>query len=185
MTTLFFKVLTLIMLLVPQQSDKGTIILEDFSKNRLEWRAIHDVVMGGLSSGTMELTPDNKGVFSGEVSLDNKGGFASMRAMLPEIDMEGKESISIRVKGDGHTYSLRLRNNEDFDGISYALSFPTIENEWQELTFKISNFEPTFRGRILYNVKRLKAEDIRQVGLLISDKQEGPFRLEIDHISMN
>ena len=40
-------------------------------------------------------------------------------------------------------------------------------------------FVPTFRGRVLTDVPPLNPAGVVSVGLLISDKQEGPFKLEL------
>ena len=44
------------------------------------WQAIDDRVMGGVSASHMRHDPAGHGVFAGEVSLENNGGFASVRA---------------------------------------------------------------------------------------------------------
>ena len=38
---------------------------------------------------------------------------------------------------------------------------------------------PTFRGRILTDVPPLNPAKVSSVGFLISDKQKGPFKLEV------
>lgn len=43
------------------------------------WYIVDDVVMGGRSSGTFTLNEDGHGVFAGNVSLENNGGFSSVR----------------------------------------------------------------------------------------------------------
>lgn len=44
------------------------------------------------------------------------------------------------------------------------------------------DFVPTYRGRILRDVPPIDPGVIRQLGFLIADKVEGPFRLEVDWI---
>mgnify|MGYP001300270260 CR=1 FL=1 len=43
------------------------------------WMVVDDIVMGGRSSGLFRLDKDGHGVFTGEVSLENNGGFSSVR----------------------------------------------------------------------------------------------------------
>ena len=50
-------------------------------------------------------------------------------------------------------------------------------SEEHRLAFK--DFVPTFRGRILTDVPPLNPTKATSVGLLISDQQEGPFKLEV------
>ena len=56
-------------------------VLVNFTEEEdVRWRIVNDGVMGGLSSSDLELTKDRTAIFSGFVSLDNNGGFASVRA---------------------------------------------------------------------------------------------------------
>jgi monofunctional biosynthetic peptidoglycan transglycosylase len=41
---------------------------------------------------------------------------------------------------------------------------------------------PTFRGRVLTDVRTLNPAKVSAVGFLIADKQVGPFRLEVASI---
>ena len=77
-------------------------MIENFTKsNHLNWAVINDGVMGGRSEGNMEILPGHKGRFSGNVSLENNGGFTSVRAMLTNIDLGDISALKIKVKGDG------------------------------------------------------------------------------------
>ena len=96
-----------------------TLSIISFERDDLvEWVAIHDVVMGGVSSGGIERTEENTGIFSGELSLENNGGFASVRALVGRQDLSSFEGLEIRVRGDGRRYQLRLRMDDRFDGIA-------------------------------------------------------------------
>ena len=138
--------------------------------------------MGGLSSSGLKQSSNETAIFSGNVSLENNGGFASVRAYLRNIDLTNHSGIIIRVKGDGKDYNFRIRTDSRFDGASYSLKFKTESEKWIEIKLPFSKFVPTFRGRILRNVKPIDPEEIRQIGILISDYQAGGFQLEIDWI---
>jgi hypothetical protein len=147
-----------------------------------EWVTIDDVVMGGVSSSKFFINPDGTATFSGTVSPDNNGGFASARASL-ENDFKDFEGVIIFVKGDGNIYSLRFRTNENFNGISYQAKFKTEAGEWKEYKIPFSDFKPTFRGNTLSNKPKLESKDIKQIGILIADKQFGKFELNIEWVS--
>jgi NADH dehydrogenase [ubiquinone] 1 alpha subcomplex assembly factor 1 len=160
-------------------------MIEDFDlKNHLNWKVINDGVMGGISESKFEILPNQTGQFSGMVSLENNGGFASVRAMLRDSISGNFEKIILRVNGDGKTYSFRIRTDENFDGVTYASSFTTKNDEWTEHEFSPDDFIPTFRGRTLNNVPRLNGQQIKQIGFLISEKQAGSFNLIIDWIKV-
>ena len=160
------------------------VILFDFASNDAvsAWRTVNDTVMGGISSGRIERSADGKTVFTGEVSLENNGGFASVQG--PEIQQPLGEfgGILIRVKGDGKRYKCGLRTDDLFDGVSHQASFETAPGEWQVVQIPFTGFIPTYHGMQLPEDKRLQREHIRKLGFLISDRQKGLFRLEIDWI---
>ncbi len=162
-----------------------TAMKHQFPASELSWRIVNDGVMGGLSQSQMELTGENRAHFHGTVSLENNGGFASTRAELPEELRKGVTAIRIRVKGDGQRYSLRLRPEGKLGRVSYRAYFETEAGQWQEFTFSLSNFTPTFRGRVLTNVPSLENQTLEEIGFLIADKQEGQFELLIDWIEMD
>jgi hypothetical protein len=146
-----------------------------------EWTTVNDVVMGGISESRFEINSDSTATFSGTVSPDNNGGFASVRSSL-DNEFKDFEGAIIRVKGDGNIYSLRFRTDKNFDGISYQAKLETNSGEWKEYKIPFSNFKPTFRGRTLSNKPELESKDIKQIGILIADKQFGKFELMIDWI---
>jgi len=154
----------------------------DFRTTCLNWANIDDVVMGGVSDSSMQLTPDGTAVFGGNLSLENSGGFASARTVLEQRDYAEFDGFRIRVKGDGKRYSFRARNDDRFDGVVYKSDFETVPGEWMEIELQFAAFKPSFRGRILDDVSPLDSSNIAQIGLLISNKQDGAFRLEIDRI---
>ena len=146
-----------------------------------EWTTVNDVVMGGVSDSKFQINSDSTATFSGTVSPDNNGGFASARTSLKN-EFKDFEGVIIRVKGDGNIYSLRFRTDKNFDGISYQAKFKTDSGEWKEYKIPLSDFKPTFRGKTLSNKPKLESKDIKQIGILIADKQFGKFELVIDWI---
>ena len=160
------------------------IVLIDFSTPRLgNWTIVNDGVMGGRSASSLELTDDGTAMFSGFLSLENNGGFASTRALFDYLDLTGFDGILLRVKGDGRRYQLRIRTNGNFDGVAYSSEFSTDAGAWTEVSLPFSEFRPTFRGRIPRGLGPLDPSSIRQIGFLIGDKIEAPFQLEIAWIS--
>ena len=147
------------------------------------WNIINDGVMGGVSSSAFRVSVDAGGaVFSGNLSLENNGGFASVRTFSRNFQLEGFRGVALRVKGDGNTYSFRLWTNDNFDGISYQAKFKTVKGKWMEVVLPFSDFVPTFRGRVLRDVPQLQPQKIQQIGILIADKQSGRFELLIEWI---
>jgi monofunctional biosynthetic peptidoglycan transglycosylase len=160
------------------------VILFDFASNDAisVWRPVNDTVMGGISSSRMERSPDGKAVFTGEISLENNGGFASVQGPEIQQPLGAFEGIAIRVKGDGKRYKCGLRTDDLFDGVSHQAGFKTKTGEWQIVKIPFTDFIPTYHGRRLSNDKRMTPGLIKKLGFLISERQDGAFRLEIDWI---
>ncbi len=144
------------------------------------WYVVNDSVMGGISNSQVLYENDNL-VFTGNVSLANNGGFASIRTLL-DVQSQDITKIMLRVKGDGQTYQLRLRTNEYMDGAAYTRSFSTTKNEWLNIEFLPEDFQLTYRGRLLEQQPTISFKDIKQLGFMIAGKQAGEFRLEVEKI---
>ncbi|MBT4317799.1 MAG: CIA30 family protein [Candidatus Marinimicrobia bacterium] len=163
---------------------EGEVIMEDFdSKNLLNWKIVNDSVMGGRSDATLKLKNNLYGVFNGYLSLQNNGGFSSIRAYYPP-DLTDVKSITIRIKGDGRQYSFRVRGNTS-NWASYTHTFNTVKNKWIEKELMIKDFYPLYRGYYLNDMPLLSEMVIKEIGIMLSDKQTGPFELEIDWIRAN
>ncbi|MEM1121473.1 MAG: CIA30 family protein [Bacteroidota bacterium] len=160
------------------------MILTDFKTDPLEWQIVNDGVMGGISQSQMEVLENGIGRFSGIVSLENNGGFASIRAPLSKKPNKPFQKIQLKVKGDGQRYSFRIKTDDYFDGVTYKNDFTTQKGEWSIIKLAIKDFIPVWRGRQLTNIKPLDPLKMRQVGLLISDKQAGNFALLVDWIKL-
>jgi len=143
------------------------------------WQAINDGVMGGVSSGRMVQTADGLR-FEGELSLENNGGFASVRRSV-EDDLATATGVRLVVRGDGRTYQFRLRQDDRFDGIAWRAEFST-SDDWQTVTLSFDEFVPVFRGRRVLDAGPLEPADIRQIGFMLADKTPGPFTLDIRSI---
>lgn len=146
---------------------------------------VNDSVMGGRSVSEFNIHKD-KAVYSGSVSLENNGGFASIRMIWPFDLTEVSEQptvLGLTVRGDGKSYQFRLRTNRGFDGAAYSYQFDTIADLQQTIYIPVDQFIPTFRGRVLRNMPELKLSDVQQMGILIADYQVGTF--SIDLLSLN
>ena len=165
-------------------ASNSTMALFDFKNpaDLRDWRIVNDDVMGGLSQGEIIMTDDHTAVFQGNISLSNNGGFSSARTSPRLHNLANLKGIVVHLKGDGRQYQLRLRTDDAFDGISYRHHFSTKRDEWITIFAAFEDFVPVFRGRVMKDVEPLAPDKIKQVGFLLSDKQAGPFRLEVDWI---
>lgn len=147
-----------------------------------DWAIVNDGVMGGLSISEFVDSGAGFAVFRGDLSLENNGGFASVRGIVPIGAMESHRGLALRVRGDGRSYQVRLRTNRRFDGVAYMAEFTTQAGTWQTIEIPFEAFEATYRGRKPSGTPDLVPGEVRQLGLLIGDKVEGPFRLDVEWI---
>lgn len=145
---------------------------------------VNDGVMGGRSSSRLELADEGFAVFSGNVSLENNGGFASVRLPIPPRAMAGATHLVLRVRGDGQRYQARLRSGRQWDGVSWAAEFEASRSGWVTVEMPLDGFEPTFRGYRPRRAGPVAPAEVGQVGIMITDKQVGPFRLEIEWVGV-
>ena len=145
------------------------------------WTTVNDPVMGGRSTSTVAFG-DGGLVFSGDISLENNGGFASARGPVdPDIGSRaaGATSLSVRALGDGKTYVLKVETGQPW---SYIQRFSTQAGVRRAYDLPVGNFESV--GRFLDPVPAppLDPSAINRVSLYILDKQEGPFQLIVSVI---
>jgi NADH dehydrogenase [ubiquinone] 1 alpha subcomplex assembly factor 1 len=162
-------------------------ILIDFSETVANsWQIVNDNVMGGISRSSFRMHGDGYAVFSGTVSLENNGGFASVRVQARSAaDLSEFKGLSVRVFGDGKTYCLRLRTVENgrLTWYSYETRFRTKIGEWETYFLPFSDFKAEFRGTPVRGNPKLNADAVAEIGFMIQDKQEGSFRLGVSKLS--
>ncbi|MBE0572076.1 MAG: CIA30 family protein [Ignavibacteriaceae bacterium] len=160
--------------------------IADFTdKNvRSQWGVTNDDVMGGVSSSKISTGENDVLVFSGNVSLDNNGGFASLRSPIDDYNLSAYDRILIKVKGDGKTFSLSFRQTKYFTGFNFTQRFQTEKDKWQTIKLPFNNFKLKYYGREVTNSELPDKSSIKQLSILISDKQQGPFKIEIEWIGL-
>jgi NADH dehydrogenase [ubiquinone] 1 alpha subcomplex assembly factor 1 len=146
------------------------------------WSAVNDDVMGGVSDGGVRSTDSGTMGFFGSLSLENNGGFASIRSSRRDVDLASFDGLLVRLRGDGKRYCFNLRTDVRIMAGSYRVAFDTNADEWQEIYLPFADFRPASFGRVRSDLPPLDPSKIRSFGFLISDKQVGPFALEVEWI---
>ena len=174
----------IIVLLIMKCADASAQWKIDFSSSEevSYWYRINDSVMGGSSESNLRVV-DTVAYFEGELSLENNGGFASVRRTGPISLKSDGVPISLETNGDGRSYQLRLRMDQGFDGIAYVATFSSSRSQWQTLTFTEQSFVAQFRGRVVSDAPTLVFSEVKQIGFMLADKQPGLFQLAIKNIS--
>lgn len=145
------------------------------------WFSVDDRVMGGVSVSQMSYAGDGVALFSGDMSLDNNGGFASVRFTENVYNLSDFTGIELRVKGENMTYQFRFQT--DIARISYTQSF-VAPAEWTTIKLPFDAFEATFFGRSVSNAPQMNTSFLRTLTFMLSDGQAGEFELLIDSIKV-
>ncbi|XP_021750479.1 uncharacterized protein LOC110716158 [Chenopodium quinoa] len=174
--------------------------VEGTSFRDLPWGALDDVVMGGVSQSTFVIDPKGgenggaAGIFRGNVSTANNGGFTSVRTRNfaePE-DLSAYDGLELRLKGDGRRYKLIIRTSSDWDTVGYTAGFDTMEGQWQSIKVPFSSLRPIFRARTVSDAPPFDARNVISLQLMFSKFEydgklnptfvEGPFQLPLSAI---
>ena len=157
--------------------------LYDFNKDTsiTDWKVIDDTVMGGVSNGKFKLNEVGNAVFYGHVSLENNGGFSSVRHKMESLNVQPYSHFEIRLKGDGKPYQFRSRS-ESSQRHSYIFKIQTT-GDWQTVNVPFTEMYPAFRGNTL-SIPNYAGETLAEVAFLIGNKEEQDFTLEIDYIRL-
>ncbi|MEG3437540.1 CIA30 family protein [Pannus brasiliensis CCIBt3594] len=157
------------------------------------WGAIDDVVMGGVSESNIRLTGD-RALFTGYVSTENNGGFASVRTrdFSPPLDLSDYEGIELRVTGDGKRYKFIARREGRWDGVGYCYSFDTLDRISATIRVPFSELIPVVRAKTVRDGQPFRADRVFSLQLMQSKFEydgalnprfsPGSFALEIEWI---
>ncbi|MHB8078862.1 MAG: CIA30 family protein [Candidatus Krumholzibacteriia bacterium] len=156
-------------------------ILFDFTAGAAAWESVDDRVMGGESASG--LAPgEGCAVFSGLVSLARNGGFASIRSPSGPLAIDGFAGMAVEARGDGKRYGLRLRTSDRFDDVAFQALLVAPTDRLTVVRIPFDAFRPRYRGWEVTDYPPLDPSTVCGLGLLIADRQEGPFRLEVARI---
>ena len=157
----------------------NSLLLFDFSAstNWSVWEIENDVVMGGNSTSELSRNEEGNAVFSGFVSLENNGGFASIQYHFEPKNISGYKKAVIYLKGDGKEYQFRIKSNLR-ERTSYVYTFKTTGN-WQTIEIPLNQMQPTFRGNKL-NMPNFNTDKLQEIRFMIGNGKAENFKLEID-----
>ena len=149
-----------------------------------DWQAVNDGVMGGVSEGKFQIAGKKTLEFFGTLSLENNGGFASVRTKAKKLGLEKGDTLVARVRGDGREYTLNLYLNKPLVAFSYRATVQTKKDERIEVKVPLEKFEATSFGRVVKDAGPVDPKEVNALGFMVSDKKAGPFKLEIESIKV-
>ena len=157
----------------------------DFGKEKdgSNWQIINDGVMGGLSTADAYLT-DNSLYWIGEVSLENNGGFASLRAPMKRYQLGNYKTFKFRFKGTSRKFAVLLETERAFWRPNYKLHFTPKPDKWQTIEVPLTDFKTHQMGEPTGgNLTEATLTQVIRYGFILYDKKAGEFNLEIDYMT--
>ena len=182
------------MLALPLLILTGSFVMAEESPQKLfeftgadaakEWQAVNDGVMGGVSEGKFQIADQKTLEFFGTLSLENNGGFASVRTKAKTLGLEKGDTVVAKVRGDGREYTLNLYLDKPLVAFSYRAAVQTKKDEWIEVKVPLDKFEATSFGRVVKDAGPVDPKEVNALGFMVSDKKAGPFKLEVESIKV-
>ena len=151
------------------------------SKDLKQWFIVNDDVMGGISESNFSINKDGYGIFQGNISIENNGGFCSIRHDLSRKYIGNNKVLKLKIKGDEKDYQLRIKADRN-DYFSFIATFKTT-GEWEEIIIPLKEMYPSFRGRKL-NMQNFNNNYFEEIAFLVGNKKNEKFKLIIDRITL-
>ncbi len=147
---------------------------ENFQK---EWEFISDQVMGGLSSGKIDLIDFGEANFirlSGNVSTENNGGFIQYRSDY-NFEENGFRGIKIKAKGIPSEYYIHIRTNFLFLPWQYYSGKFSVTENWKYIEILFDDFSKSN----FYQPSEFDSSQIKSIGFVAFGKD---FDAQLDII---
>ncbi|OLN97089.1 Uncharacterized protein C9E9.15-like protein 1 [Colletotrichum chlorophyti] len=179
--------------------------------DKSQWVVSDDTVRNGNSHSTLDIIepgapgnpfPESIVNFHGNLDYETLGGagFASQRTAddWPGIDISAYDTLTLEIPfSDGKRYSFNLKdtvpppiNGVEQSGVSWEFDFqiPAVnhtDGQVEKVVAPISEFVPTFRGRVQNDSAPLDLANIKRVNFMIRSffaEQDGDFQLHIKSV---
>lgn len=156
----------------------------DFGKGELStWRALNDGVMGGRSIGNVSYSRSTL-KWEGRVSLENNGGFSSVRSPWGEQDLSSFDAVTIRCRtttGVEDTFTLTMEVSEQWWMPYWKTDFKA-DADWKEVVIPFSALKKSsaMTGELPKIWTWGNLSEVLRLGMMKYDGLAGEFGLEVD-----
>ena len=162
---------------------------------------ITDIDVGGKSTASLTTSVNGRLMLKGNLSTElDKGikvdhsGFCGIRSQpviglfnkVETTDMTYYDAVDIKYRGDGRCYFVNLQTESmlllnQYD-LFQAFLFTKGGPYWEVERIPFTKFLMTYQGYL--QDEQVDFTNIRTLGVSISDKNNGPFGLEIEYIKL-
>lgn len=162
----------------------STMRIDFGAKSTNSWYVLNDGVMGGLSTSRVSYTKSAL-VLKGTVSLENNGGFASVKSPFEATNLADYQTVTVRYRSSGQTIALTFETSERWYDPTYKAMLP-ISEDWTTASFELKDFKQYKIGRASGATMSMgNQEDVIRMGFMTADKKAGDFMLEVDFLEFN
>ena len=146
-----------------------------------KWCFVTDKVMGGISKGSLDFKKENEIYFyrmTGELSLENNGGFIQFRTKIENHPREKNyKGVRLRVRGNNNEYAIHIRTKYLLLPWQYYESTFQAMDEWSTIELPFSSFEKSN----FYQPSSVSSQDIKTIGIVAIGRE---FEAQIDLASI-
>ena len=146
------------------------------------WEFITDQVMGGISTGRVDFISegvDSYARMTGNVSLENNGGFIQFRREVEIYFGEASEGLKLKVRGNNQQYFVHIRTTGTFLPWLYYQAPISTTREWQLVKVPFSNFARSSG----WFAREIPASKIRSIGIVAFGK-EHDVKIDVKNIAI-
>lgn len=146
------------------------------------WQIINDGVMGGLSEGVAEVTKETL-FFQGKVSLENNGGFSSLRGPFKKYDLSNFKIVKIKYRSTGQDIAFRMELDQRWFMPAFKENLPETANEWHTIKLPLTEFKEYRIGRATgQTMSTEKLASVIRLGFITNTKKACAFEFEVDYM---
>ena len=146
-----------------------------------KWCFVTDKVMGGISKGSLDFKKENEIYFyrmTGELSLENNGGFIQFRTKIENHPKEKSyKGVRLRVRGNNNEYAIHIRTKYLLLPWQYYESTFQAMDEWTTIELPFSSFGKSN----FYQPSSVSSQDIKTIGIVAIGRE---FEAQIDLASI-
>ena len=162
----------------------GEVMAANTNIRSMTWGSVNDTVMGGRSSSDLSWNQQNELVWTGRLSLENNGGFVSIRTQGASLDWAQYDGLEVVLVGAGRDIQVTAQRRDMMvrAGGYRALIHTAAKGETRIFVpfsaFVLKRFGRQINGPALSSGLQQASE----LGLLMADKREGPFEVILKSI---
>ena len=144
------------------------------------WGILSDNVMGGISEAAMQYE-NTAVVIKGNVSLQNRGGFVSIKSGWGKLNLSSFKVVKITFRSTSQQYAFTLENSRRWYEPAYKHSFGATKiNTWETVSLKLDDFTEESIGTPTGNkVSGAILENVIRIGISTNEKREGLFNWKL------